>query len=321
MASSQSHLGWNQFDRNAGVDTIDLTASSPEPEERPQTAQLQAMPNFKKESRNDLSHVKRVKVESNTPGMRARGIPSHARPIHPDHLAEIINTSNPYAIKSVLLDLCKLSPALSGAVARGLAPHSTFAQGLVRQHRQQVPARSIVKTEMNSDQAYERTKRRLLAERIAREGKRVQSPNTFGGAHRARLAGSQSVPRLKRERQPDLTDSDSDLSQYIPSSFPIQSRNVRPDHSPLRGVSGPSATNRTPRPFSLTERLRNVKQEHPPEIETKTCIQCSQTVENEHETCFYHPGSGLNNAGVLTCTECEEPLVELGCAIGMHVTE
>jgi hypothetical protein len=53
------------------------------------------------------------------------------RTINPYHMEQIVNTTDSDALRGVLLNLCKISPALSEAIARGLAPHSTYAQALV----------------------------------------------------------------------------------------------------------------------------------------------------------------------------------------------
>lgn len=64
--------------------------------------------------------------------------PLPLRPLHgplplvdSDHIRQIVNTSPREEVTELLVHLCKSSPALSGAVARGLAPHSTWAKATI----------------------------------------------------------------------------------------------------------------------------------------------------------------------------------------------
>ncbi|OWY57823.1 hypothetical protein AALT_g4974 [Alternaria alternata] len=77
-----------------------------------------------------------VKMEASQPVTSARNhvAPQTARPINPEHIKQIITTADPRALQRVLLELCQVSPAFSGALMRGLAPHSTSAQSIISQH-------------------------------------------------------------------------------------------------------------------------------------------------------------------------------------------
>jgi hypothetical protein len=57
--------------------------------------------------------------------------------IDPQHLVRILESCDVRALRYVLLNLCKTSPALSGAVARGLAPYSVFAQAIIKGQQRQ----------------------------------------------------------------------------------------------------------------------------------------------------------------------------------------
>jgi hypothetical protein len=320
--------------QDVDVDTIDLTTSSPEPEQRarapPQQQRLPAY--FKQEARADFGGSSRIKTEQRAPEMKSRGSRQRARQIHPQHMARLIDTSNPQALRAVLLTLCKTSPALSGAVARGLAPYSTFAQGLIKQHHQQNQQGSTsraVKPEENAQDTYTRMKQRLTAPRStsASSLNRVQSPanisSTIGAAHNPRYAGSQSVPRIKREPPPDMGDTDSDNDSFIPGAFPHSSQQATPNRLPLRSTPGPSTAFRSPRLNSFHERLARAQGTPSVKIkaERQSCTLCHKPIEDETDTCFYHPDSEVNAEGDLRCTDCKEPLWEMGCMLGMHVSE
>ncbi|KAF2275766.1 uncharacterized protein EI97DRAFT_71771 [Westerdykella ornata] len=114
------------------IPEIDLTSSSPEPESSRQPVQR-----FKTERVEGRSTpvTSKLPIRSATVKTEASAAPDSTpqRLIHPVHLERLIDTTDRDAIKSVLLQLCALSPAFSGALARGLAPHSRFAQGLETQ--------------------------------------------------------------------------------------------------------------------------------------------------------------------------------------------
>jgi hypothetical protein len=329
MIPSSSGLGWGSQEQDPHVDTIDLTLSSPEPEQRPRMPpQQQRLPSyFKHEPRSNFGGSTRVKDERGPQGSRLRGSQSHARPVNPQHLAQIIDTSNPRAVKSVLLELCRVSPALSGAVARGLAPHSTFAQRIIRQDQQTLRAstsRPVKQEKSYEDDVYERAKRRLAAQTSMTKSSqnRGQSQSTFQGAHGARPTGSQSVPRIKRERHFDMADSDSDLDQYIPHEFPLSAQRAKTDRLPLPYTSNSNTVNRTTKPFSLAERLAHVHEGSGTRTATKTCRQCHNLVEDEVGLCSYHPGGPeVTAAGAVICAACNEPWVDEGCMVGMHDTQ
>lgn len=329
MASWENGFGYEPSGQDAEIDTIDLTLSSPEPEQRPRAPpQQQRLPTYvKKEPRTDFGNNTRMKAERKAPEMKPNRARKQPRPVHPQHLAQIVNTSDFDAVRDVLLDLCKLSPALSGAVARGLAPHSTFAQSIIKQQQQagRVPSSRPPKNEESDGQsAYERMNRRLAAESSAR-GSRVNNARSSSNlaTHSAPFAASRSVPRIKQEYQIDATDSDSDLDSYIPGSFPLSPRRLQPERLPLRGASSSSTTNQTTRPYSFPERFARVQGgsniKH--ETEVKTCTQCKETIEDEFGNCFYHPGPFVRSGEVDICDNCKGPVSDIGCSLGIHTNE
>jgi hypothetical protein len=296
--------------QDAQVEAIDLTFSSSDTElrSRPsQQKQKQRLPSYiKSESRSESGSTRQVKREHRTPGR-----PSQARTtsINPQHLERIIETSSSRSLRKVLLELCKLSPALSGAVARGLAIHSTFAQDIIRQHRQTSRAsgsRSVRTEESSGLDARERLKQRLAAR---------QHPTNRSNVNRG---GSQSVPRIKHEPQINLDESDSDLDQYIPRDFPVVGP-MTPDRLPLRHASKSNTTNNTPKfPFS-TQRKAPLHDNRPKKREIKTCTRCQETFEDLDDICFYHSGPLHKINGVDTCADCDNPWDDLGCVVSTHV--
>ncbi|KAH7072495.1 hypothetical protein FB567DRAFT_204200 [Paraphoma chrysanthemicola] len=329
MASWTNSFGYEPAKPDAEIDTIDLTLSSPEPELQPRgTSQQQRFPiNFKREPRSDTGNGTRKDAERRATEMKAQRSRKHPRRVDPQHLAQIVNTSNSTAVRSVLLELCKLSPALSGAVARGLAPHSTFAQNVIKKHRQNATSGSnrIAKQEESDDQsAYERMKRRLAAEKSARVSTLNSahvSPNV-ANQYKVSSAASQSVPRIKREYHREATESDSDLDSYIPGSFPITPQRNQTEVLPLRGPSRISAT-RTTQPYSFQEQFSHAQQSSSikREAEVKICTQCHERIEEGMEICFYHPGPEVTDGRDLTCYECTGPMSDLGCRMGTHSTD
>jgi hypothetical protein len=308
--------------QDAQVEAIDLTLSSSDTELRSRPSQQKQKQNFssyiKSESRSESGSTRQVKREHRTPGR-----PSQARTptINPQHLERIIETSSPQSLRKVLIELCKLSPALSGAVARGLATHSTFAQDIIRQHRQTSrPSGSrSVRTEESSDpDVRERMKQRLAATRHPAHRSsfnRIRSPS---GVRPGRPGGSHSVPRIKHEPQISLEDSDSDLDQYIPRDFPVVGP-ITPSRLPLRHASKSNTTNNTPR-FPSSQLKTSLHENLSKKRENKICTRCQETFsEDPHDVCFYHPGPQRRVDGVDTCTRCDSPWDDLGCILSTHV--
>jgi hypothetical protein len=311
--------------RGAQVEAIDLTLSSSDTEQRSRPPlQQQRLPSYiKNEPRGEPGTNRQVRREHRTPGQPPRHSQSRAPAIHPQDLAQIIETSDSRAIRKLLMDLCKLSPALSGAVARGLAAHSTFAQDVIRQHWQKSQAsgsKSTRPSESSGQDARERMKQRLSAGHPAHGSSlhRVRSPSDIQLP--AQSSGFQSVPSIKHERRSDLAESDSDLDQYIPRDFPVV-QPATPSRLPLRHASRPTTTNNTPRFPSSSQRRAPLHDSPPVKHEKKICSQCRETFEENDEegVCFYHSGKQINVNGNDVCDDCYSPWEDLGCVLSTHV--
>jgi hypothetical protein len=336
MTPSPSNVEWGPMG-GGDVDTIDLTLSSPEPEQRRRLPpQEQRLPSyFKNEPDANSGDRARVKREQGAPGPRPNRPQSRTPAINPHHLARMLDTTEPRALKAMLLELCKHSPALSEAIARGLAPYSMYAQGLIKQHQANLRASAArpVKQERSEEEvAYERRRQRLAAQSAARGSSQSRAqPSSSGTIARGSQptprprstysAASQSVPRIKLERRVEVADSDSDLDQYIPDEFPVSAQRVKTERLPLRHTASPNTANRMTRPAPLAERLARVQAGSESNTTTKPCKQCHELVEDEAGVCFYHPNQNLKTAGSEQCPDCSEPWSDEGCAVGMHVIE
>jgi hypothetical protein len=301
MAPVQSGSKYNE---------IDLTLSSPEPESKPRP-QVQAprqtrvpLPSqqarlvFERTPRPYCS-MSRVKNEAGQPAAPVR---QQARSINPEHLSDIIKMTTPYALEEVLLNLCSVSPAFSNALVRGLAPHSSAAQGIISQHHRTLPkpVAKYPKIEDDSDDVYMQMKQRLAP------------PNAAPG-------GSQSVPRVKQElrRAPTSSGSDDDLG--LPP--PCTASRLPATRTPLKNLSSSSAVaNRTPNPASSAQKLASARKPNVPK--TKICVQCHDPYEDEDAVCLYHTGGKIKGQdGLIIWDCCHEEDDFIGCHPGMHITE
>lgn len=328
------------MDSDSHAEAVDLTFSSPEPESRPRHAlQQQRLPShFKVEARSHDRHRQSKNPEFRT--SRATGDSlSQDRPVAPQDLARIIDTSSSTAIKNVLLELCKMSPALSGAVARGLAAHSTYAQDLINKHQQlprpsastsartqiaQPSAVTHVKTERSSEEdVYRKTKERL-ASRLAAQASSSRSAQTSQGTSTARnphASGSRSVTSIKRHHPVDLGDSDSDLDTYIPKDFPligelkVPTPRLRQTASQMTGVRHISRSTPGSEISSRTVQAKSV------ELTKKNCTRCEEDFDDEEKggVCIYHQGPKTRVNDSSSCSSCRKPWSEIGCALGSHI--
>ncbi|KAF2746201.1 hypothetical protein M011DRAFT_88576 [Sporormia fimetaria CBS 119925] len=136
---------FGRYRGGGGVEEIDLTLSSPEPE--PTRSRDASSNRVKDESPRSQVSSNKVKAESdrpqiprfpNEPTVGSVILPEDL-PINPAHLTRIIDTTPREPLKAVLIQLCEISPAFSGALARGLAPHSLWAQDLIKHHNTSNP--------------------------------------------------------------------------------------------------------------------------------------------------------------------------------------
>ncbi|KAF1843489.1 uncharacterized protein K460DRAFT_357212 [Cucurbitaria berberidis CBS 394.84] len=305
MASTQRDRGGDSWEDN--VARIDLTLeSSPEPERRPRMPLRQSqLPSYlKREPRQ--SSMEHIKNEQGQSAGSTRNAPHrHARPINPHHLAQIINTSNSSALRKVLLNLCQLSPALSSAVARGLALHSTYARGVVGTHGVTPGNPSARPSEDDAYNAYERTKKRIAVRNKAIETDRVARRDADRNLHAS---------------QPVLLGSGSDIEDaHVPGAFPHSVKQASKPHTPQRDIPRSSTTvNHSPMPLSVSGRLTNVQRENiqKPMI----CSQCDEQFTDDEDVCIYHPGRTMEQEGSMpTWSCCNAPFSEIGCQFGSHV--
>ncbi|OAL03476.1 hypothetical protein IQ06DRAFT_215980 [Phaeosphaeriaceae sp. SRC1lsM3a] len=316
-------MEWQDANSDAHLEAVDLTLSSPEPEPRSsRILQQQRIPTHFKSEPSSSSRTRRMRKH------RVRTSETHhhdsllAAAMDPEHLSRIINTSSSTAIKGVLLELCKLSPALSGAVARGLAAHSTFAQDLITKHHHapRQPASRNVKSEHSLDQdAYERMKQRLAPRLAAQTSTKhcAQPPSSTSEVLASRPFASRSTDSTKQLDLVNLGNSDSDNDSYIPREFPLYGELPLPtsrsrQHS-ARSVLGSSSTTQA----------RNLSQQGAlNEPAQKTCVNCLDRLEEyeESDVCFYHKGPKIEIDSTRTCGSCMKAWSGPTCEIGTHST-
>jgi hypothetical protein len=251
--------------------------------------------------------------------------PQQARPIHPEHIKQIINTVDQHALQKVLLELCQMSPALSGALVRGLAPHSASAQGMVSQHqmRSQQP-RVQISDDEDSDDLYEATKKKLVKS-VLSTPVRSMLPTQFGGDGGSRAIpqphSSQLAPRVKREpRERPGSGSDGDLR--LPGAYPRTAPHPTPIRTPIRKPSTHSSiVGQTPRLLTrVTPQSMSINKA--PVSAVKTCTVCCESFVDVNAPCISHSGQRVrkeDGSTVWSC--CEEDIGDPGCVFyGQHVT-
>ncbi|KAF1939624.1 hypothetical protein EJ02DRAFT_456727 [Clathrospora elynae] len=328
MAGPQRNRGWASLNN---VDAIDLTTSSPETEEhRPNAIPRQSISHQSHTSayfkRVPRPYVTRVKHEAGQPA--TSGQTQQARPIDPKHLKEILSTTDPRALHDVLVNLCLASPALSGALVRGIAPYSTAAQGMVHRHLPnfQRPAARPIKDETSADEAYGLMKKRLVTNanipgHNVTQNPSLHVPNPAGSRATQTAHGPLLVPRIKREYKPGPADSESDDEIRLPGAFPRTSPRASVARQPRQDVPSSSVSaNRNPMALPLPQRFTNAEKRLV--SVAKTCIQCHETFRGEDEVCMYHAGSKMRDEdGNVVWNCCNEPMDGIGCQFGIHMSE
>ena len=328
MAPAQGDRNWDSMGNH--VATIDLTLSSPEPEQRPRIPPRQSqLPSyFKREPRPySMKHIKNEQGQSAGPVWNATS-QQQARRIHPRDLAQLVNTADSAALKNILIHLCQLSPALSVAVARGLTPHSTFAQELIKKHgnpTRDPAARRPGESDTNS--VYERMKRRVAARkkvtlddprlpgwvREAMEPMIKEARSTPRDASR-KPKSRQATPLAKRNYPPDPSGSESDKEHvHVPEPFPRSTQRAVNTRTPLRDIPRSSSV---ARPLSVSQRLAIITRE--PKKVPRVCAQCHEAFTEEDEVCVYHPGAKDEREKIWNC--CNRAFDGVGCEFGgVHV--
>ncbi|KAF2684392.1 hypothetical protein K458DRAFT_431356 [Lentithecium fluviatile CBS 122367] len=306
MRQSQYPGGWPSDDDD--YECIDLTGS-PDPSPRPQP---QTQPRRQPQQQQLPKYFKREpKAMAASPyHLGASGIA--APNIHPAQLQQIIDTSDSTAIRNVLLNLCKLSPALSGAVARGLAPSSSYAQKTIKEYRMNATARNI-----KSD-----------------PGTAATPAST--DVQKARPVTPSPQPHIKREVKATsvLSDDEDDLVELFddksrpsvagPSSSSLWYNNTPASiRAPVKS-EWPS-TSTLPFRQSPTHDRKSASIKTEPALRRK-CKLCHFRFENEQDVCHYHTGRKMvitnddaEQVSVWSC--CREPVYEVGCTTGTHIAD
>ncbi|KAF2636955.1 hypothetical protein P280DRAFT_145054 [Massarina eburnea CBS 473.64] len=298
---------WSSMEED-GVELVDLTGDSPSP---PPRAQMRRPP-----QQPTSAYVKR---ESRKPSPA----------VNPNTLRHIIATSDPVGLQNVLLDLCKLSPALSGALARGLLPHSTHAQQLV--NRSAVNRSAVNRSAVNRSAVNRAEAPRIKADPGARwkaiqdmsnRGKIKQEPKKSSTS-----ASYQATPITKRETESvSLSDSSDD---EILRQDPFESRSAsKAWGSSAAGPSRPRGTSKFLRSPSTETEAESEHLSSPtfarslaPQTKCKNCNQPFK--EGAFSVCSYHPGRRAmitddngDRVDVYTC--CNATMGTIGCESGAH---
>lgn len=301
------------------VETVDLTfSSSPEPEPQPQPKQPHPQRQHDRYSGQQQvssylqkppgrTPIRSIGASSSTPRHHIAANVSDPLPsVSADHLRHIINTSSPQKVTDLLLDLCKSSPALSGAVARGLAPHSSWAQNTIRdyQRRTGVPQ---VKAEFGKP--FSSSAANPLP---SFENRTYASPRT-----------PYSKPPVKPEvdiLEPDTDDSLSDLDMILaqPNRSSKGKAAAGSSSSTHRATSDQNPTS----PSHTSEPALSIRVKPEPKITTPLCMQCNKIIQ-PGTNCLVHLGrlklytQGIQKIRVWSC--CNKPSTAGGCYYGVHI--
>ncbi|KAJ4989963.1 hypothetical protein SVAN01_04610 [Stagonosporopsis vannaccii] len=316
------------------VEAIDLTLSSPEPEPRSRRRSYShAQQQQPAKTMKDGSHrrIHNINDHAQRHGSTWNGNTSQQRQrrIDPQHVKQMIDTSNHRALRSVVLQLCETSPALCGALVRGLEPHSPWAQALISRQRakSQIQAKDTTKTEAktNEQDAYERMRKRLGINGDSQSPAAQIRTNRPSAGHEDRdhlrvPPNSRKVPTVKHEHRASPTDSD-DSTNIV--EFSAAGRGAQTQEPTRRTTTCDSS-----RHHSIAHQYtgRPVARENDDSVrdqEQKLCSQCGELYEEGDVMCYFHPGhESLARPGdipLLTC--CEKFAGEPGCRIGQHTNE
>jgi len=204
-------------DRNLHMEAIDLTFSSPEPEVRRQHQinnhthhQQPARPSSIREPPVLYQNMPSSDTHTQRRGS-ANVSQQHPRLIKPQHIKRMLDTSSHRALQEVVLQLCTTSPALSGAIARGLAPRSSWALGLMQQAGSQTRTHHTIKTEPRASEQDVRAhalQTQRLGSSKAPQSSTSQSRTHHHSTERQKQDGLRLPPIIKREHRPGSANSD-----------------------------------------------------------------------------------------------------------------
>jgi hypothetical protein len=328
MAPSQAHPDWDSLNTSS-YQTIDLTLSSPEPEPeprrrppprpQPRPPQRQAQLYFGREPRPyGMSNVK-MEASRSVNSAQNPVAPQPARPINPEHIKQIIDTADPRALRRVLLELCQVSPAFSGALVRGLAPHSTSAQDMISQNRMRSQQPKVkTQDDEESDDIYQETKMKLArsVHQTPNHSKYPAQSRGDGGSRAPREShGSSSTAQIKRETREESV-SEAEPEPRLPGAYP------RTQQTPIRNPpSHPSTFNQTPRILTkVTPLPTSINKASAPT--PQTCTVCHELFVDVNAPCVSHSGRKMRQGdGSIVWECCGEDIDHPGCDFsGQHVT-
>ncbi|KAJ4359995.1 uncharacterized protein N0V89_000554 [Didymosphaeria variabile] len=297
----------NTHGRLAGneVETVDLTFSSPSPEPPPKPQQhqrhtgQQRLPTYLNKEQGATPIRTNGASSSTSRSQTATNNPQPLPSVSAAHLRQIINSSPPQKVADLLLELCKSSPALSGAVARGLAPHSIWAQNTIRdyQRRARLPR---VKSELGNPSSSSAAVPRKSPVKRSYGSPRTPHP---------KAPVKYGIDSL----EPDTDDSLSDLEVLLEQ--PSGSSKAKAVGGPSSSTYGATADQNPTQP-ALSVRIK------PEPKASSVCMQCNKQIQPE-TTCYFHVGrtktstQGTQKTQVWTC--CNEPLNSIGCCSGDHI--
>ncbi|KAF2002317.1 hypothetical protein P154DRAFT_521128 [Amniculicola lignicola CBS 123094] len=257
---SGTSSGWPTF-HVEDVDTIDLT-NSPPPQHlsyRPAQPTPNTVPQVKAE-RGSYN----MQPSTATPRRSAQQ-PSYNRPVthtqsrtaprqkrvHPDHIARIIQTTDPQVLQRLLIDMCQNSPSLCGAITRGLKYDSRFARETILGNSKQ-PAMTTPRTtpRMTMPQATPRGPPIVKHEPSAnnRNIKLEREPYMAPNIKREAYANTTSTKREPLALAEPSSDDDSDSSLRSLNFLPVSVKKQRDpspnpwDNNDLYALNAPSSS-------------------------------------------------------------------------------
>ncbi|KAF2012949.1 hypothetical protein BU24DRAFT_261920 [Aaosphaeria arxii CBS 175.79] len=320
-------------DRDRTIEVLDLTllsSPSPEPESHSRShapPRPTSSNGVKRES--SFTSERKTKPESHRHQSSSRPpyahSPSRGNPptpaINPRHLEDIIHTSSHHAVKNVLVELCKLSPALAGAVVRGLAPHSPIGRNLMRTAPSHSSATTI------------RPKREFPNSYISTGLRQPPPPEVSamraGGMKREQGLGSTvgnagSASNGKKYTCPEAILLQKDFGTPPPRRGPSTASKPYTGVTPHTAPSGGGVSHSAgPQSRNISDRTPSIKRDQSTTGNSKICIICWGTfTEATRKECPYHNGPKVVHGppGVASWACCGQRTPD-GCQRRAHVDE
>lgn len=264
--------------------------------------------------------------------------------IKPEDIAHIVNTTDSTHLRKVVIELCSMSPELSGAVARALAPKSRYAHALGMAHnpksqtqfsRDQIrpnqmpssgdsrtPMRhhpSMIKYEyLQRDRSTPTQNRASLPTPQSRGYSAITTP--YNSSSNMSPAQS-SLSRVKAESS-SLSKSrelyDEELSRPGPSK--PRTPQTQTPRAPVQVKPEPSSVNKA-NSTNMSEEPIVPQQSTMPTNGPRMCQQCFQSFTDVDDLCIWHPGSLVDEDGCKRWSCCGEVPSDLGCEFSSHIPE